>query len=172
MNVFALVPEDENLKEIASFKDDRYILDDEMRARYMRSKITMRPGQILPRSRMFCKNVSIFDVTGRKLIWGDIGPDDVRAMYGVYYVLSEHTSFWSPIGEDVKGWDFRSEDPFSKSACRQFLPDFEPVQFDIESVKTYAIARIVNGEIQSSRLLFDRNYQPALIFHSSQGDTG
>jgi hypothetical protein len=115
---------------------------------------------------MFCKNASIFDLAGRQLVWDDVGPDDVKAMHGVYYILSEHTSFWSPIDKDVKGWTLKGDDPPSKSACRQFLPDFEPIRITIESVKAYAIARVVDGKIQSSKLLFNRNYQPTIIFTS------
>lgn len=164
MNVFHLVPEDKHLKNATSLEDDDYALNDEMMEKYRRSRITMRQGQILPRSKMFCKNVSIFDVSGRKVTWGDIGPDDVKFMFGVYYLLSEHTSFLSPITSAVKGWSFRSGDPFSESRCRQFLPDFEPVQFEIETIKSYAIARIVDGRIQSSRSLFNSNYCPAVVF--------
>lgn len=168
MDVFKIVPEDESLKDTGSFVDDGYELDEEMLQKYRRSNITMRLGQILPRSRMFCKNASIFDVTGRKLIWGDIGPDDVRQMFGVYYILSEHSSFWSPVQKDVSRWSLRSDDPFSESLCRQFLPDFEPVQFKIETVKRFAVARIVDGKIQSSRELFSGNYQPTVIFFPEQ----
>jgi hypothetical protein len=166
MDVFAIVPEDESLKDVGSFLNDGYVLDDEMRQKYRRSRITMRQGQILPRSRMFCKNSSVFDVTGRKLIWGDIGPDDVKEMFGVYYILSEHSSFWSPVEKDdiSTRWSPRSDDSFSVSLCRQFLPDFEPVQFKIETVKRFAVARVVDGKIQSSRKLFSSNYQPAVIF--------
>ena len=73
MDVFATVPEDESLKDAGSFADDGYVLNDEMLEKYRRTRITMRRGQILPRSKMFCKNASIFDVSGRKIIWGDIG---------------------------------------------------------------------------------------------------
>jgi hypothetical protein len=168
MDVFASVPEDESLKDAESFVDDGYTLDDEMIEKYRRTRITMRQGQILPRNKMFCKNASIFDVTGRKLIWGDIGPDDVKEMYGVFYLLSEHSSFWNPAEKDVEGWSLRSDDPFSVSVCRQFLPDLEPIQFRIETVKRFAVGRIVDGKIQSSRNLFLRNYQPAVIFFPEQ----
>jgi hypothetical protein len=166
MDVFAVVPEDESLKDAGSFLNDGYVLDDEMLQKYRRSRITMRQGQILPRSRMFCKNSSVFDVTGRKLIWGDIGPDDVKQMYGVYYILSEHASFWNPVEKDVTStrWSRRSDDPFSESLCRQFLPDFEPVQFKVSTVKRFALAWIIDGKIQSSRKLFSSNYQPTVIF--------
>jgi hypothetical protein len=164
MDVFVMVPEDESLKNAVSFVDDGYVIDEEMLQKYRRSRITMRQGQILPRSKMFCKNASIFDVSGRKLVWGDIGLDDVREMYGVYYILTEHTSFWSPAEQDVNGWSRRSDDPFSKSSCRQFLPELEPIQFKIETIKRFAIARIVDCKIQSSRKLYSANYQPAIIF--------
>ena len=170
MDVFAIVPEDEGLKEALSFVDDGYVLDDEMLERYRRSRITIHQGQILPRSRMFCKNASVFDVTGGKLIWGDIGPDDVKQMFGVYYILSEHASFWNPVEKDATStrWTLRSDDPFSESLCRQFLPDIEPVQFKIETVKRFAVARIVDKKIQSSRELYSGNYQPAIIFFPEQ----
>jgi hypothetical protein len=168
MDVFAIVPEDESLKDAVSFVDDGYVLDEEMLQKYRRSRIPTRQGQILPRSRMFCKNASVFDVSGRKLIWGDIGPDDVKQMFGVYYIMSEHSSFWNPVEEDVTRWTPRSDDPFSESLSRQFLPEFEPIQFKIETVKSFAVARIVDGQIQSSRKLFSRNYQPAIIFYPEQ----
>ena len=151
MDVFATVPEDESLKDTESFVDDGYVLDDEMLEKYRRARITMCQGQILPRNKMFCKNASVFDVSGRKLVWGDIGGDDVKEMYGVYYILSEHSSFWSPVVQDVNDWSRRSDDPFSESLCRQFLPKLEPVRFKIETVKRFAIARIIDGKIQSSR---------------------
>ena len=168
MDVFAIVPEDESLKDAVSFVDDGYVLDEEMLQKYRRSRITMRQGQILPRSRMFCKNASVFDVSGRKLIWGDIGPEDVKQMFGVHYIMSEHASFWKPVEKDVTRWTPRSDDPFSESLCRQFLPDFEAIQFKIETVKRFAVARIVDGKIQSSRELFSSNYQPAIIFFPEQ----
>ena len=168
MDVFVTLPEDESLKEAGSFANDGYVLDDEMLEKYRRSRITMRQGQILTRRKMFCKNASVFDVSGRKIVWGDIGQDDVKEMYGVYYILSEHSSFWSPVVQDVKDWSRRSDDPLSESLCRQFLPKLEPVRFKIETVKRFAIARIVDGKIQSSRKLYSTNYQPAVIFFSPE----
>jgi hypothetical protein len=85
-------------------------------------------------------------------------------MYGVFYLLSEHSSYWNPVERDVITWGPRSDDPFSESLFRNLLPNFEPIQFRIETVKRFAIARIVDGEIQSSRQLFSNNYQPAVIF--------
>ena len=97
MDVFKIVPENESLKDAESFVDDGYELDSIMLMKYQRTRITMRQGQILPRSRMYCKNASVFDLSGRKIIWGDIGPDDVKQMFGVYYIMSEHASFWNPV---------------------------------------------------------------------------
>ena len=168
MDVFTIIQEDESLKDAESFANDGYVLDTEMLQKYLRSSITMRQGQILPRNKMFCKNASIFDIGGIKIIWGDLGPDDVKNMYGVYYVMSEHSSFWSPVQKDVTMWSPRSDDPFSSSLHRQFLPDSEPVQFKITTVKRYAIARIVDGKIQSSKRLYSANYQPVVIFFPAQ----
>ena len=168
MDPFVIVPEDENLKDAVSFVDDGFVLDADMLKKYQRSRITMRQGQLLPRNRMFIKNASVFDVSGRKLTWGDIGPADVVEMFGVYYLLSEHTSFWSPVERDVTIWSPRSDDPFSLSLCRQLLPDLKPIQFQVETIKRFAVGRIVDGKIQSSRELFSRNYQPAIIFFPPQ----
>jgi hypothetical protein len=172
MDAFAIVTEEESLKDATSFSDDGYLLDDEMLEKYRHSRITMRQGQILPPSRMFVKNASIFDLSGKKLVWGDIGAADVKEMYGVYYILSEHASFWSPVEKDVTRWSPRSDDPFSQSSYRQLLPDAEPIQFNISTVKRYAIARIYDGKIQSSRKLFSNNYQPAVIFFSEDKQDG
>jgi hypothetical protein len=168
MDVFTIIQEDESLKDAESFVTDGYVLDTEMLQKYRRSSITMRQGQILPRNKMFCKNASIFDISGIKIIWGDLGPDDVKNMYGVYYVMSEHSSFWSPVQKDVTMWSPRSDDPFSSSLHRQYLPASEPIQWKITTVKRYAIARIFDGKIQSSRKLFSSNYQPAVIFFQEQ----
>jgi len=168
MDVFTLVPQDESLKNAESFLDDGYELNEEMLQKYRCSRITMRKGQILSRSRMFCKNVSVFDLSGKKLVWGDIGPDDVKQMFGVYYLMSEHASFWTPVEKDVTRWTPRSNDPFSQSPYQQFLPELEPIAFKIETIKRFAVARIVDGKIQSSRELFSRNYQPAIIFFPEQ----
>ena len=168
MDVFKIVPEDASLKDAESFANDGYALDSLMLKKYRLTRITMSQGQILPRSRMFCKNSSVFDLFGRKIIWGDIGPDCVRQMFGVYYILSEHTSFWNPVEKNAARWSPRSDDPFSQSRYRQFLPDAEPVEFRITTVKRYAIARISDGKIQSSRKLLSSNYQPAIIFFPAQ----
>ena len=168
MDVFKIVAEDESLKDAESFVNDGYVLDTLMLKKYRRTRITMRQGQILPRSSMFCKNASVFDLSGRKIIWGDIGPDDVKQMVGVYYIMSEHTSFWNPVEKDATSWSPRSDDTFSQSSYRQFLPDVEPVQFKITTVKKYAVARIFDGKIQSTRNIFSNNYSPTVIFFPSE----
>lgn len=150
-----------NLREDlpTSFENDGFELTPQMRAKYLESIIGIMNGQTRSRERYFCKNASIFDVTGTKLAWGDIAPADVVNMLGVYYILSEHKSFWKPDEEAVKGWKFRSEDPNSRSPFRDLLPDFEPQIFDITYVKKSAIARILDGQIETSHDLIFKNYQ-------------
>lgn len=142
-----------------SFKDDEFTLTPEMIEKYKNSKISIQNGQIRSYSRYFCKNGSIFDVTGLKIVWGDIAPEDVKDMLGVYYILSEHKSFWKPDETAIKKSYFRRDDPNSKSPFRDLLPDFEPAVFDPSYVKTHAIARIVDGEIQTSKNLICVHYQ-------------
>jgi len=141
-----------------SFENDGFELTPEMGEKYKQTRITIQNGQIRSHLEYFCKNASIFDVTGTKIVWGDITPKDVEGMLGVYYILSEHKSFWRPDENAVKGWDFRSKDPNSLSPFRELLPDFEPVVFDIRYVKTNAIARILDGEIQTSEDLISAHY--------------
>ena len=141
-----------------SFKNDGYELTPEMRAKYLESIIGVTNGQMRGRDEYFCKNGSIFDVTGTKLAWGDIAPRDVTQMLGVYYILSEHKSYWKLDEESVKGWNFRSDDSNSRSPFRDSLPDFELIVFDPKYVKRSAIARIVDGQIQTSRYLIIAHY--------------
>ena len=141
-----------------SFENDGYELTQEMVAKYLESIIEVTNGQIRKIDEYFCRNGSIFDVTGTKLAWGDIAPRDVAKMLGVYYILTEHKSYWEPDGEAAKGWTLRSEDPNSRSPFRDLLPDLEPAVFDPRYVKRNAIARIVDGEIQTSRDLIHAHY--------------
>lgn len=142
-----------------SFENDGFELSPEMAGKYLESIVDVREGQMRNRDARFCKNASIFDVTGKKIVWGDIAPADVKRMKGVYYILSEHKSFWDPKESAVKGWNFRGEDPNSKSQFRDSLPDFEPNVFDINYVKRNALARIVDGEIQTSEGLIGAHFQ-------------
>jgi len=116
----------------ACFEYDNYSLTLEMQAKYLESRMGVIDGQVRERDEYFCKNASIFDLTGKKLAWGDITPQDVAEMRGVYYILSEYRSYWD----------------------RHEEADFTP-----EYVKKNAIARIVDGQIQTSRTLIFRNYQ-------------
>jgi len=142
-----------------TFENDGYILDEEMNKKYSRSRIKIRNGQVRDGREFFWKNLSVFDVRGMKLAWGDIAPRDVDEMFGAYYLLSEYKSFWSPDDEFVKGWGQRSVDPNSLSQFNGWMPDFEPVVFDIIYVKRNALARILDGQIQSSEDLIRRNLQ-------------
>ena len=142
-----------------SFENDGFELTPDMRGKYLESIIGVTNGQMRARDKYFCKNASIFDVTGTKLVWGDVAPKDVEQMLGVYYILSEHKSFWKPEEEAVKGWEFRSKDPKSKSPFIDLLPDFEPVVIDLRYVKKNAIARIVDGKIETSDNLISLHYQ-------------
>ncbi len=141
-----------------SFENDSYTLDDKMIEKYKNSKIGIVNGQMRGSDERFCKNTSVFDVTGRKLVWGDIAPGDVEGMLGVYYLLSEHKSFWDPDKVAVKNWGPRSEDPYSLSPFRNLLPTFEPVIFDIAYVKKNAFARIVDGRIETSKEIISNRY--------------
>ncbi|PIN81756.1 hypothetical protein COV11_01210 [Candidatus Woesearchaeota archaeon CG10_big_fil_rev_8_21_14_0_10_30_7] len=101
-----------------SFENDGFELTPEMREKYLQSKIRITNGQMRQRDKYFCKNASIFDVTGTKLSWGDIAPRDVTQMLGVYYILSEHKSYWNPDEASVKGWEFRKEDGSSEKTIQ------------------------------------------------------
>ena len=140
-----------------SFENDGYKLTSEMQKKYKKSKHTIQDGQIKSASQRWCKNVSIFDVSGYKIAWGDIGPKDVKDLLGVYYVLSEHTSFWKPDFKAIKVNGLK--DPFSCSQFRHLCPAVEPILFDIKYVKKNAIARIIDGKIQTSKNLIFCHYQ-------------
>jgi len=142
------------------FADDRYVMAEGMAAKYRFSKEAIPPrGNLRPRETMLFKNVSIFDITGTKITWGDIAPEDVRMMLGVYYILSEHKSFWNPPENAVIRFGPVSEDPNSRSPFRELLPEKEPMIMSVRYVKANAIARIVDGEIHTSRQLLMSNYQ-------------
>lgn len=136
----------------------KYRLNAKMAEEYKNSVIGVTNGQLRSSEERFCKNASIFDVTGTKIAWGDVAPLDVKLMKGVYYILSEHRSFWHPSENRVKGWSFRKRDPNSRSPFQHLLSDFEAVVFDPSYVRRNAIARIVDGEIQTSRELIYRNH--------------
>ncbi len=143
----------------SSFEHDGLVLTPEIMEKYKRSTITLQNGQILEECTRFCKNASIFDLTGTKIVWGDFGPKDVEEMLGVYYVLSEHKSYLDVPKEAVKVHKLHHDDPFSQSPFRHLLPPGEPYILDIGYIKKNAIARIVNGEIQTNRDLIFLHYQ-------------
>jgi len=139
---------------------DGYTLTEEMIKKYRESQGAIPIlGAIRPPAVRILKNVSIFDLSGRKITWGDLAAEDVKDMQGVYYVLSEYKSFWNPPDAYVKGYSPTSDDPNSSSPFRDLLPPFEPVVMDIGYIKGNAIARIVDGELQTSRELLIKNYQ-------------
>lgn len=143
------------------FLGDGYTYNEQMRAQYEASApLLPPPGLYLKHQEILFKNVSIFDLTGRKLTWGDIRPEDVLGMKGVYYVLSQHKSFFDvPQDENISPeWDFRSEDQYSESTLRDNLPLTEPARIPLDYIKANAIARIVNGRIHTSRELVFTNY--------------
>lgn len=145
-----------------SFVDDGYVLTEEIKEKYRASKEAIPfNGGIWPHFLRLFKNVSIFDVTGLKLTWSDISPMAVEKMLGVYYVLSEYRSFWRIPKNAVKIYKLRGSDPnpFSTfSIFEDLLPQGEATLIDIRYMKSTAIARIVDGEIQTSREIFSRNY--------------
>ena len=101
--------------DLRSFEDDGYEMTDEMIEKYTKTVITIVNGQTRSRGEYFCKNASIFEVSGIKVAWGDISPKDVESMLWVYYILSEHKSYWDVDKEAVKKYNFKPQDPFSKS---------------------------------------------------------
>jgi hypothetical protein len=135
MRLDNVVKLDEN---ITSFENDDYELTREMIERYERSKIKIAKGQIKYGDNRFCKNASIFDVAGNKITWGDIAADDVDEMKGVYYILSEYKSYW----------DFR-----------KVLPSLELVMMNIDYIRKNAIARIVDGKIETNDNLIFLHFQ-------------
>jgi len=141
------------------FVNDGYKLTASMIEKYRISQNSFPPrGNLRPWETMLFKNVSIFDVTGAKITWGDIAPEDVEGMLGVYYILSEHISFWDPPKKAVVRFGPTSDDPNSKSLFRHWLPQQEPMIMDIRYVKDNAIARIVDGVIHTSHELMMLNH--------------
>ena len=125
-------------ENILSFENDGYELTEEMKEKYQKSKIKISNQQLISNDKRFCKNASIFDVTGLKIAWGDIAPEYVNEMFGIYYVLSEYKSLW----------DFR-----------KMLPNMEPIAIDINYIKKNAIARIVEGKIETNDNLMFLHFQ-------------
>jgi len=128
-----------------SFEDDNFILTSEMTEKYKKSRIKMEKGQVKPRKQRFCKNASIFDITGKKITWGDIAPEDVNEMMGVYYILSEEKSLWN-----------KNE---IKENSRDHSPDLEGFVFNIDYIKRKAFARIIDGEIQTNETLIKKRIE-------------
>jgi len=139
-----------------SFVNDGYGWDIKMRNNYLESKLISDSGQILPRDEMFCKNASIFDLTGTKIWWGDISSKDVKKLKGIYYILSEHKSFWDVPKNFIKDLKM-NEDKFSNSPFRDMLP-LEPTMIDTDYIKSNAIARINNGKIETNKEIISRHY--------------
>ena len=134
MGLYDTVELMEDLPE--SFLDDGYEMSQEMIRKYLESDIRITDGQERNNAERFCKNASVYDVSGVRIAWGDIAPGDVKGMLGVYYVLSQRRSlFLAERGNGVY-----------------------PTQLDMDYIKEAAIARIIDGQIQTSRLLIEENY--------------
>ena len=134
-----------------NFKDDGFELIPFMTSEYNRSLIKIKNGQLRTSSERFCKNASIFDLNGTKICWGDITPNDVENMCGVYYILSELKSYWMVDKDQIKS---------SKKGSNIFDPHRkEPTLLTIDYIKKNAIARIVNGKIETNEDLIFQNYQ-------------
>lgn len=155
MGLFNTVKFNDDLPE--NFLNDKYQWNIEMRNKYLESKIKSEPGQILSREKMFCKNASIFDLTGLKIWWGDLCPNDVIYLKGIYYILSEYKSF-SNVPKKFIYEIKMNEDKFSNSPFRQYLP-LEPTILEIKYVKGSAIARINDGKIETNEKLIQNNFQ-------------
>jgi len=145
------------------FLNDGYTLTPEMMEKYKSSPRAMPPwGRILPSHSRLFKNVTIFDVTGFRVTWADISPADAEKMCGVYYLLSEHKVDRDKLKVAEKEHPQKGTDTSPPvSPFEKFLSEWESsyVYIDIEYMKRNAIARIVDGEIQTSRERFLRNYQ-------------
>lgn len=152
-----------NLDFTEPFLDDGYILTPDMIEQYKSSSNIIPPwGRILPSSSRLLKNVSLFDVTGYRVTWADISPADVEKMYGVFYVLSEHKA----TKRDLEALE-RLHQQKGASQTHLLSPfegifserDSNYIYVDLEYMKKNAIARIVDGQIQTSRQRFSQNYQ-------------
>lgn len=145
------------------FLNDGYTLTAEMVEKYKSSPRSIPPwGRILPSYSRLLKNVTIFDVTGFRVTWADISPDDAEKMCGVYYLLSEHKADRDKLKVAERGHQQHGTDQsLPVSPFEEFLSEWESiyVYIDIEYMKRNAIARIVDGEIHTSRDRFLRNYQ-------------
>lgn len=162
------------------FLNDGYTLTTEMVEKYKSSPRSRPPwGRILPSHSRLFKNVTIFDVTGFRVTWADISPADAEKMCGVYYLLSEHKVDRDKLkiagrehqqgvqgdtqtgaqGDTLSPQETDPSPPISP--FEKFLSEWESIYayIDIEYMKMNAIARIVDGEIQTSRDRFRRNYQ-------------
>jgi hypothetical protein len=100
-----------------------------------------------------------FDVTGFRVTWADISPADAKKMCGVYYLLSEHKVDRDKL--KIAGRAHQQKETGPISPFEEFLSEWESIYayIDIEYMKRNAIARIVDGEIQTSRDRFLQNYQ-------------
>ena len=152
MRLDNIVELDEN---ILSFENDKYLdkLTEEMKIEYLKSKIKVNEKTI-KRDERFCKNACIFDVTGLKIAWGDISLEKLDEMFGVYYLLSQHKSNYN-IAKDyfLEGEKFLIS-PFIKS-----LDILEPIVMDIKYIKKNAIARIVDGKIETNNNIIFLHFQ-------------
>ncbi len=60
----------------------------------------INPGQIKDEKGRIMRNASIFAPEGNKITWGDFNEGDIKDMKGVFFVLSEHDSYWK-VSENV-----------------------------------------------------------------------
>ncbi len=145
------------------FLNDGYTLNPEIIEQYKSSLSAIPPwGRILPSHSRLFKNVTIFDVTGFRVTWADISPADAEKMCGVYYLLSEHKVDRDKLKIAGREHQQKVTDPSPPiSPFEKFLSEWESIYayIDIEYMKMNAIARIVDGEIQTSRDHFLRNSQ-------------
>lgn len=113
-----------------------------------------RNGEKAPRSRYpelvgDCKDVSVFNGNGRKVYWGDLLPEDIEGLKGVYYVLSQMDSFHDVPKFVIKAESMKAADDFLRPKDT-LIPVEEmardKVALDPDYVRMKALGKIKNGE--------------------------
>ena len=129
------------------FSTDCFALTPELERQYESVKAPPE-AQIVERHNRLLKNVSLFDVAGRKLWWGDLDAQSIASFQGIYYVLSEGDSFWN-VPEHARIEDQAPRpDPFSRS--RYPMTQREATRLDMGYVRRAALGRIRDGVFESS----------------------
>ena len=137
------------LENLDDFFIDGFILDKEMKQKYELSPRVVLPAVGIDINR-FSVNSSIYDVSGNCISIGDINVDSVKKLQGVYYILSGNK-----INPKQKKF---IENKTNYKESPHFNPHHEDFGLNPKYVKASAIARIIDGEIQTSKKLIQKNY--------------